>query len=375
MKTEVDPTDAPRIGFHQFLNLNAGIFQVRLHVAGLNAHNGEHTTAQRGGHQVAWRKSFGFALVIERRIGFYLGAGRKVPGNRSEFSLVNNSRGHVFFHKFTAVILIMALKKLLFLVCFSTATFTLLAQQSPSPNYNSSRNAAKKDRINRMMKMEEEGDLVFDHHSAFGLRIATDGYGIFYERGKFKSVRKTRLLQFELNEKKDPKDHKVAVGGFNGYTLNSIAIGRLNNFYQFKAAIGEQYLIGGKGNKNGVAVTALYTGGVSVGILKPYLLHVYKSQNNNDLSTSSYPEVLDSGYLVNDALGFGSGWDKLSIKPGLNAKTAIRFDYGRFNQNVTAIEVGVTAEYYFSKIPLDYLVTQKQLFFNAYISIMFGKRK
>ncbi len=269
----------------------------------------------------------------------------------------------------------MALKKLLFLVCFSITTLSLFAQQSPSPNYNSNHNSAKKNRINRLMKMEEEGDLVFDHHSVFGLRIATDGYGAFYERGKFKSTRKTQLLQFELNEKKDPKDHKVAVGGFNGYTLNSIAIGRLNNFYQFKAAIGEQYLIGGKGNKNGVAVTALYSGGVSIGLLKPYLMHVYKSQGDGSLFESKYPEILDSGYLVNDAEGFGSGWNKLSVKPGLNAKAAIRFDYGRFNQTVTAIEAGVTAEYYFSKIPLMYLVNQKHLLFNAYISIMFGRRK
>jgi hypothetical protein len=269
----------------------------------------------------------------------------------------------------------MALKKWLFLFCLSVASFSLFAQESPTPPYNSTRSSAKKDRMNRLMKMEEEGDLIFDHHSVFGLRIATDGYGLFYERGKFQSTRKTRLLQFELNEKKDPKDHKVAVGGFNGYTLNSIAIGRLNNFYQVKAAIGEQYLIGGKGNKNGVAVTALYSGGVSLGILKPYILHVYKAQGDGTLFESTYPEVLDSGYLVNDAAGLGSGWNKLSVKPGLNAKLAMRFDYGRFNQTVTAIETGVTAEYYFSKIPLMYLVKQKNLLFNAYISIMFGRRK
>lgn len=267
----------------------------------------------------------------------------------------------------------MALKNLLFLFCFSMPALSLFAQQSP--DYNSSRNSAKKERVNRLLKMEEEGDLIFDHHSVFGLRIATDGYGIFYERGKFKSVRKTRLLQFELNEKKDPKDYKSAVGGFNGYTLNSIAVGRLNNFYQFKAAIGQQYLIGGKGNKNGVAVTALYSGGVSIGMLKPYILHVFKSQGDGSLFNSQYPEILDSGYLVNDAAGLGSGWNKLSIKPGLNAKAAMRFDYGRFNQTVTAIEAGVTAEYYFSRIPLMADVKQKNLFFNAYVSIMFGRRK
>ncbi|HVY75791.1 MAG TPA: hypothetical protein VG890_13220, partial [Puia sp.] len=275
----------------------------------------------------------------------------------------------------------MALKKFVFLAWLSLSVFFTFAQKSPSsssatPDYNqSNKNAEKRERLNRLMRMEEEGDLVFDHHSVFGLRLATDGYGIFYERGKFKTVRKTNLLQFELNEKKDPKDHKVAVGGFNGYTLNSIAVGRENNFYQLKAAYGQQILIGGKGNKNGVAVSALYTGGLSLGVLRPYELHVFKAQSDNSLFKSQYPEILDSGYLVNDALGLSSGWDKLSFKPGLNAKLAMRFDYGRFNQSVTAIEVGTTAEYYFGKIPLMCFVPEKQLFFNAYISIMFGRRK
>ncbi len=47
-----------------------------------------------------------------------------------------------------------------------------------------------------------------------------------------------------------------------------------NNFYEFKASIGQQILIGGKGNKNGVAVTALYAGGITIGMLKPYYLDI-----------------------------------------------------------------------------------------------------
>ncbi len=272
----------------------------------------------------------------------------------------------------------MPLKKLLLLVCFFAVSSRILAQQTATPPTNQryqSRADAKRDRINRLMKMEEEGDLVFDHHTVFGLRLATDGYGLFYERGKFRSTRKTTLLQIEINEKKDPKDHKAAVGQFNGATYNSIAVGRLNNFYQLKGAYGQEYLIGGKNNKNGVAVSGVYTAGVTLGFLKPYLLDVSYDANDNNSHTSSYPKVLDSSYLVNDAQGLGSGWNKLSYKPGLNAKAALRFDYGRFNQNVTAIEIGGTVEYYFSKIPLEMYVQQKNVFFNAYISIMFGRRK
>ena len=53
----------------------------------------------------------------------------------------------------------------------------------------------------------------------------------------------------------------------------------------------------------------------------------------------------------------------------------MRFDYGRFNQNITAFEAGVTGEYYIKEMPLMAYVPPKHLFFNAYISIMFGKRK
>ena len=268
----------------------------------------------------------------------------------------------------------MPLKNLLVLGCFVLLSLSVLSQDS-TRTYPSDRRNAKRDRVNQMMKMEEEGDLVFRKDWSLGLRLATDGYGVFFEKGIYKTVRKTKLYQFEFNEKKDPKEHKVAASySYNGF--NYVNIGKINNFYQFKGSYGQQYLIGGKANKNGVAVSAIYTGGVSLGVLKPYFVDVSKDQNNGDsIFRSQYPTIIDSNYYIAQASGFGAGFSKLSIKPGLNAKAALRFDYGRFNQNITAIEVGATAEYYFSKIPLMAYVKQKNLFFNAYISIMFGKRK
>ncbi len=90
---------------------------------------------------------------------------------------------------------------------------------------------------------------------------------------------------------------------------------------------------------------------------------------------STYPTIFDSSYIVYDTQGLSGGWNHLTFVPGLNAKLAMRFDYGRYNQNVTAFETGVTAEYYVKEMPLMAYVPPKHLFFNAYISIMFGKRK
>jgi hypothetical protein len=269
----------------------------------------------------------------------------------------------------------MPVKNALFLFCLSLITLPVLAQQSTTPVYSTDKNSAKKQRMNQMMKMEEEGDLIFDHYWAIGFKLTTNGYGLFYDRGKFINNRKTRTLTIELNEIKDPKDHKEAVSD-DGYSYNYVSVGRMNNFYELKAAIGQQHLIGSKGNKNGVAVTWLYSGGLSLGMLKQYVLDVYPlPPPSTYIITSTYPKIFDSAYQVYDSKGLGGGWNHLQFTPGVNARLAMRFDYGRYNTNVTAFETGVTAEYYVKQMPLMAYVPPKQLFFNAYIAIMFGKRK
>jgi hypothetical protein len=42
---------------------------------------------------------------------------------------------------------------------------------------------------------------------------------------------------------------------------------------------------------------------------------------------------------------------------------------------VSALEVGVTGEFYAKKIPQMLFNKQKQFFFSAYIALMIGKRK
>jgi hypothetical protein len=235
---------------------------------------------------------------------------------------------------------------------------------------------AKRARMNNMLRMEEEGDLIFNKHSIFGIRLATNGYGISYEKGKFKTPSRTVLYEFELNEIHDPKEHHISATS-DGINFSSVVPYKLNNLYVFKMAIGQQHLIGGKGNKNGVDVTYLYAGGVSIGLQKPYLLDI-QNQITGATSRKTFAQMATDtteGDYITGASGFTVGWDMLSVKPGINAKQALRFDYGRLNQTITAIETGLTEEYFFSKIPLVYMVPQHAFFFNAYVSILFGSRK
>jgi hypothetical protein len=258
----------------------------------------------------------------------------------------------------------------------STLVMSLYAQDSTTYYPNQAKANARRDRMNNMLRMEEEGNLIFNKQNVFGIRLATDGYGLSFEKGKFKTPKRTLLYVFELNEKHSPKEHHISAQS-DGFDFSSVVPYKLNNFYEFKAAIGQQILIGGKGNKNGVAVTALYTGGLTLGMLKPYELDISNAITGAGERQTFAQFASDStvGDQITGASGFTAGWDHLTVKPGVNAKQAMRFDYGRLNQTVAAIEVGLTEEYFTGKMPIMYLVPAKQFFFNAYVSILFGNRK
>src|SRR5579871_4997568 len=130
--------------------------------------------------------------------------------------------------------------------------------------------------MNNLMKMEEEGDIIFNKHNVFGIRLATDGYGISFEKGYFKTPSRTLLFSIELNEKHDWKEHHVSATDDVG-NVTSLVPYKLNNLYEVKLAVGQEHLIGGKGNKNGVMVSGLYSGGLTIGLVKPYLYNVENS--------------------------------------------------------------------------------------------------
>jgi hypothetical protein len=233
----------------------------------------------------------------------------------------------------------------------------------------------RKQRVSELQRREEEGVLVYNKQWDLGIKLNSDGYGISYELGWMKSIRWTNMLQIEFNEKKDPKEYKVSVADNPFSSGTPFIYGKINYFYQLKAGFGQQYMIGGKGNKSGVAVSGIYAGGISLGILRPYYVQVADSVGN--VENIKYSQADSAEFLGNvyGGTGLGSGWNGLKLKPGLQAKAALRFDFAKYNELLTAIEVGVNAEYYFNKVPIMVIAPNRAFFLNSYVTILFGKRK
>ena len=268
------------------------------------------------------------------------------------------------------------MRKIFFIFLAVTAASTLLAQQTKKDKKDE-----RRQRINAMIKQEEEGVIAYRKHTAFGLKLVNDGYGAFLEIGKAQSISKALLFQLDISERKAAKENKDSDPQYQG---PSLIFGKINFFYPIKLGVQQQILLGNKSNKNGVSVTANYGGGVSLGLLRPYFLEVYDTTKSPYQRKAIRYESSDSALfssntqlLTLQATGptITKGWGNLKVTPGAYAKAAIRFDYGRYNEVLSAIEVGVTAELYAKKIPQMVFSTPKNLFFNIYVSVMFGKRK
>jgi len=259
------------------------------------------------------------------------------------------------------------MRKIFFLLIMAQVSIHSNAQDS-----RKERQEAKKQHINDMAKQDEEGVITYKKSFAFGAKLTTDGYGVFFELGRASSVRKSILYQLEISERKDVKEDKQT-----SYFSNSAPYiyGKENFFYPVKLGVQQQILLGNKSNKNGVAITANYGGGITAAILRPYYLQV---QNGNSIQYVKYNSPDSALFLSGNILGgpgLNKGWNELTVTPGLYAKAAVRFDYGTFNEIISAIEVGVTAEYYDKKIPQMVYNPEKQFFFGGYVAIIFGKRK
>ena len=248
------------------------------------------------------------------------------------------------------------------------------------------RKLQKRQQLNKLIAQEEDGALVFRKQWAIGLKLNTDGYGFFYEHGKYKSLKRSNLWWLEFGEKKSQNQTKQSpqptITSYPGFSIvsvgNSFVYGKENNFYQLKVGFGRQLRIGSKGSNNGVAVSAIYGGGLSLGLQKPYYLQVLDSTSQSgttDIRYSDNPtKFLDLNSIVGGS-GFSKGFGSMTVVPGLHARGALRFDYGKDREVLSALEVGFNLDYYTQKITIMAQNPARNLFFDTYVAIDFGGRK
>jgi len=208
-----------------------------------------------------------------------------------------------------------------------------------------------------------------------GLGLTTDGWTVVVNKGWLKTddeknrdkFYSTRFAQIEFSEHKHVKEIK----GTN----------KINNFYSVKLGYGNRRMIAGKPEPGTVSIHWVYSGGLSIGLLKPYYIDAYVLQDNSTqyvLKSIKYDDKYKESFVEQQNIVGGSGWTKglgeIKVVPGVQAKTGLHFDFAATAKTKMAIEVGVSWELYTKKIEI--MANQKAYPYlvSAYVTLQFGKR-
>ena len=216
---------------------------------------------------------------------------------------------------------------------------------------------------------------------SIGLRLNSNGWSVFTDYGTSKPIDEKHaerffnlhFFQFEVTEKKDPRQVKTSTGSSaTGGSSSSYIYGKINNFYVIKLGYGVRTMIAGKPDEQGtVSIHWINAGGAAIGLLKPYYVNIGGLPVKYNPVTAT--EFLDPQQITGSA-GFSTGLGETVIVPGVHYKTGFHFDIAGSLKTVIAIETGANVEYYFQSVALMASKPPTNLFADVYLSFQFGKR-
>lgn len=224
-----------------------------------------------------------------------------------------------------------------------------------------------------------------------GLRMNTDGWSIFVDKGWVESEEKysdlfynIKLAQIELSEKKHPKELKRSnsLSGPGSSDTKPYVYGKINNFYALKFGYGKRKMIAGKPEPGNVSIHWVYLGGVSLGMEKPYYVQAYVQEKAGGpyvQKAITYTDTTKAAFLDEQSIiggaGFSQGLSEIKFVPGLHAKTGLHFDFASGRTTKLALETGINAEIYTRAIGIMANQKATPYFVDFYVSLQFGKRK
>ena len=231
---------------------------------------------------------------------------------------------------------------------------------------------------------KEEVGFLYNRETTFNLRLATNrSFGIGMEWGRLRTYNKTKTLSLGISEMKHPKEQRQNAAPSVRRSSRPFVYGKRNSLFVVRSGWGQKRYFSEKAKQKGVAVGISYSIGPSLGLLKPYYLALNVKDPFSDIGRTAivkYSEANHDDFLNNSkilgAAPFTRGLGELSVLPGGTGSIAYHMDWGAFDEMVKALEIGLTVDVFARKAPIFVNAEQnKQVFFNFFLNLQFGKRK
>jgi len=241
----------------------------------------------------------------------------------------------------------------------------------------------------------------FTKEFTFGININTNGgfpSGISFKYGKITdNARINTTYGVELVGVRHPQEYRFSVSGLNN-NAQSFVRGKANYLYSLRLQYGKDIILFRKAPQEGVQVNAVFAGGLSLGMLKPYMIRYDVSSTGAGLGrvedlpfyrfniedAGEFQRLYGAPFTEDRVLGRGAlfkGFDQIQFIPGLNAKVGLSFEASAFKASLTGAEVGFSVEVFSQKAQILNIgfagaeVKNYSTFAAMYLTAFFGARR
>lgn len=239
----------------------------------------------------------------------------------------------------------------------------------------------------------EKKGVIYNKEFTFGAKLTSNGWGVSSSVGKILNIHRTRLWYFEFADIRHPKEKKQSAElsiyspGFD--SPRDFYYGKQNDFFVMRVGFGYKQNLAEKARRNGVNLSMVYMGGLSLGFLKPYYLKLAyfvqspgdtivtlesRTEKYNDDPVNGNAEQFLNWRNILGAAPYGKGFKEIEPVPGAFGKFALNFEWGARDNFITALEAGVIIDVYYKKIPIMILENNKPFFCSVYLGFQIGKR-
>jgi hypothetical protein len=215
----------------------------------------------------------------------------------------------------------------------------------------------------------------FNYGINFNTNAGLIGGGVL-KSSRYLSENWSKFLALEVVEVKHPKENRLF-----SVTGSSFIAGKSNYLYVMRPQYGREYIFFRKAPESGVQVNGIFAVGPSFGLLVPYYI-VYDyavsggPNNDRDLRTEPYdPDKHKSFEKIHGNAGFFTGFGHMDVNLGAHLKTGLSFEYGRYREDVTGVEVGFLMEAYPKELLIISGARNTGFFTSAYLTLYYGRRK
>lgn len=210
-----------------------------------------------------------------------------------------------------------------------------------------------------------------------GMHIHSFGLG-FIDISYFKE-RENRTENFHISFENYKDKKEVRIDPYTDWKDQGgrpYVFDKINQFYVLSASYGWYKDLLKKNRINQIQIKVGISGGLSLGLLKPYYIESVKNAGNNLYVTQS--KVYDSDSVQYEEIfgesDFVNGLNEIKPIFGANLRFNVLLDFSNDSHFFRALSSGLKFDYFTKKIPIMDIGDDKQYFMSLYLGFLLGSK-